>query len=158
MDDTLELGISSVRLNTPEFGLVPKEHVPLIWSLIEPILQEKGAKWLETVSEQEVYSILVQGNADLWCAVENQVMDGFVLAQWERHERASYYIIHYLAGRQLMKYMPKALQQLEHYACIYGAREIVMEVRPGIARLLRRAGYGSQTVRLKKNVRVLWSN
>lgn len=150
---TQESGTSSV-----DVGMVPPLHVPMLWAQIEPILKEKGEDWLTTVSEEEVLGFLYTGQLDIWCGMDNGELDGFVICHWEKHARANYYHIDCIAGKNLDKYFALGMQKIERYACIMGAAEVVMEGRKAWTRLLGPRGYVPRTVRLRKNVRTLWSN
>src|SRR5262249_55642090 len=100
----------------------------------------------------------LSGALDLWIGVDKGVIDGVVICNWEHCPRVSYYHICFLGATGLRKYLPRGLVKIEHYACMLGAKELVMDGRPGFKRLLARYGYGDTTVRLKKNVQKLWSN
>lgn len=141
-----------------EFGLVALEHIPLIWQRVLEILRVEGKEWLETVSEMEVLAQLANGHWELWLAGDEGVLEGYVICMWEIHARKTRYHVLAIAGEGLDKYWKKGLEKLEHYACLKGAHEIVMEGRPGWKRLLLREGYMEKTVRMIKPVKVLWRN
>lgn len=153
MDTMVETGTSSVSV-----GLVPKEDIPILWNQILPILQEQGKKWLDIVDENVVLALLYTGQLDIWCGMKDRVLDGFAICQWERHSKRSYYHIIHISGQNLELYFDKGLQQIERYASILGAYEVVLEGRKGWMRMMKPKGYGTRTVRLRKNVRTLWSN
>ena len=159
MASMAETGLSLGEVSPqPEVGMVPAGMIPLVWPGVLEILQARATEWLQTVSEEEVYNWLITGRADLWLGMQNCVLDGFVICQWEVHDRAKFYHVVYIAGDGLKKYLAIGLQQLERYSCILGAKEMIFEGRPGWQRVLRRYGYAPGSVRMKKAVTQLWSN
>lgn len=152
----VEPGSNWVDPSLCEVGLVPKELVPVVWPLVEPILQVKGKKWLETVSEAEVFGWLVEGKADLWMAAQNQIVDGFVIGSWEVHDRKKRYCVVFIAGEGLEKYIRQGLEKLEQFCSILGGSELVLEGRKGWVRWLKKYGYHQDTVKLRKTTSVMW--
>ena len=152
------VALAPYDLLAPDFGLVPTELVPQVWPEVEAILQEKGKRWLETVSEAEVFGWLTSGQCDLWLGCQGGKIDGFVIGCWEEHARAKRYCILYIAGAGLEKYIGKGLAKLEQYCCMFGGSEVVLEGRRGWARWLRRFGYSQTSVKLRKPTKVLWRN
>lgn len=145
-------------ISTPEVGLVPAGAVPVLWDRVLEIMRDKGQRWLKVVDENDVYNLILTGNADLWCAMQNGTLDGIMICMMERHAKASYYHVCFIGGYGLSKYLATGLEKLEKYACIMGATELVLEGRKGFAKLLKPYGYYTNTVRLRKNVNVLWRN
>jgi hypothetical protein len=158
MDSMAETGLSLAELTRPEFGMVEREMVPVVWPLVAPILRDKGRKWLEIVSEAEVFEWLVGGRADLWLGMHDQHLDGFVIGHWECYSHRKRYLILYIAGANLDKYIQQGLTKLEQYCCIMGGEALVLEGRRGWVKWLARYGYRQETVRLKKSTQVLWRN
>ena len=145
-------------VTVPDVGLVPAGAVPILWDRVLEILYDKGQKWLKVVDEKDIYGLLVNGQADLWCAMHNGHLDGVMICMMERHARASYYHVCFIGGTHFNKYIACGLEKLEKYACIMGAAELVLEGRKGFAKLLKPYGYYTNTVRLRKSVNVLWRN
>lgn len=158
MATTQELGISWVDLTKPDFGLIASEMVPTVWPLVLPVLQEKGKKWLQVVSEEEVFGWLVEGKAELWLAMQNQNLDGFLLGHWEVNARRRRYKVLFIAGDGLEKYLKQGLEKLEQYCSLLGGTELALEGRRGWSRLLRKYGYGEYAVMVRKPTAVLWRN
>jgi hypothetical protein len=139
-------------------GFVPHMHVPMLWGKIVSILNEYGQEWLELVDENTVLAGLYTGQMDLWAGMQDGELDGFAVCAWERHPRRSYYHIIQIMGRNLHLYFPSGMKLIEQYACLNGAYEVVIEGRKGWLRKMEPLGYKPRTVRLRKNVRTLWSN
>jgi hypothetical protein len=158
MNYVQNLAADVLGISTPEVGLVPAGAVPVLWERVVEVLQDKGQKWLKVVDENDIYRLLVSGQADLWCAMHNGTLDGVMICMMERHARASYYHVCFIGGKHFDKYIARGLERLEKYACIMGAAEIVLEGRKGLARKLRPYGYFTNTIRLRKPVNVLWRN
>ena len=158
MATMVETGLSSVDLGRPSFGMIPASLVPTVWPVVEEILQTKAKPWLETVSEAEVFGWLIEGRCDLWLGVQDQVVDGFVVANWEVNDRRRRYVVVYIAGAGLDKYIVDGLAKLEQYCSILGGTELVLEGRKGWVRKLRRYGYGQYAVKMRKSTKVLWRN
>lgn len=150
---TTVLGTSSA-----EVGLVPAEHITLLWPQIEPLLQKYGQRFLEISSEHEILVRLYTSQLDLWAGMDNQVMDGFAVCGWEVHAKVKYYHILSICGKDMGKYFTQGLDKIEKYACFNGATEVVVEGRKAWLRLLKPRNYNQRTVRLRKYVRTLWSN
>lgn len=142
----------------PTFGLLAVQYVPAVWHQVHPLLLEYGKRLLEVYSLEELFTEVMKGSHDLWIAGEDGVADGVVIGVWERHANASYYHIVFCAGKQLEKYLDKGLEMLERYACMGGAKEIIVEGRWGWKRRLCKRGYVQTSVKLRKSVKVLWSN
>jgi hypothetical protein len=90
--------------------------------------------------------------------MQNGELDVAAICMWEKHSRAQYYHVCFVGGTDAMKYLAKGLQTLERYASVMGAAEVTIEGRKGLSRVLKRFGYGSSTVRLRKPVKILWRN
>lgn len=158
MVSMVEAGSNWADVSQPDFGLLPREMVPGVWPLVLPILQTKGQKYLEVVSVEEVFGWLVDGRADLWLAMQNQEVDGFLIGHWEIFTHSRRYVVLYIAGTGLEKYFKQGLTKLEQYCSIMGGKELVLEGRKGWVRKLKRYGYYQDTVKLRKGTRVLWRN
>lgn len=146
------------QLTKDNFALVPPEFVASLWVHIQPLLAEHGEEFFEVYSMEEVFRCLCHGTMDVWVAGTDGVMEGLVLASWERHANASFYHVVFCCGSNLKKYFDYGLKIIEYFACLKGARDIVLEGRSGWQRLLAKKGYRRGSVRLKKPVNVLWSN
>lgn len=158
MDTTLEPGTSWDDLTKPSFGMVEASMVPTVWPLVLPMLQEKGKKWLQVVSEEEVFGWLVEGRAELWLAMQNQNLDGFLLGHWEVNDRRRRYKVIFIAGDGLDRYLKQGLEKLEQYCSLLGGTELALEGRRGWVRKLRKYGYGEYAVMVRKPTVVLWRN
>lgn len=158
MDTTVAHGISWDDLTRPDFGVIACEMVPTVWPMVLPMLQEKGKKWLQTVSEEEVFGWLVEGKAELWLAMQSQVLDGFLLGHWEVNSRRRRYRVLFIAGDGLDKYLKMGLEKLEQYCSMLGGTELALEGRRGWVRKLRKYGYGEYAVMMRKPTTVLWRN
>lgn len=146
------------ELTKDNFALVPPEMMSALWAHIQPLLLQHGEEFFETYSLEEVFRQLCHGTMDIWVAGEDGVMDGLVLCVWERHDKASFYHIVFCCGSNLKKYFSYGLKILEYFACMKGAKSIVLEGRRGWIKLLGKRGYAPGSVRLKKPVSTLWSN
>lgn len=141
-----------------EVGIIPANMVPLVWSSMLPIIEERGACLLGVWSEEEVFRLLCNGTLDLWGGYRQGSMDGFALCGWEVHDRAKYYHVLHLLGDNLSMYLDEGLQKMERWAYTLGAREIIVDGRPAWKRLLAKRGYGMPTVKLRKNLPKAWGN
>lgn len=144
--------------STALVAVVAKETVPQLWSELLPILQDKGEKFLQVYSEDELFRLLCMETLDLWIGARNGHIDGFAVCGWETHARARYYHIVGIFGDNLSLYLKDGLRAMEHYALGMGAVEVVVEGRRGWQRLLAKQGYAPRTVRLRKNVRKALGN
>lgn len=158
MNQVQNLAADYLGISVAEVGLIPTEIVPMMWPRVLEILYAKGQKWLKVVDENDVFHMLMSNQADLWCAMQNGRLDGVMICMMERHRRASYYHVAFIGGDGLSKYLAQGLEKLEHYAALQGAAELVLEGRKGFARLLKPFGYHTNTVRMRKSVKVLWRN
>lgn len=146
------------ELTADNFGLVPVAFIGQLWPQIQQLLVKHGEEFFEVYSLEEVFRELCNGTMDCWAAGEEGVFDGVVLCQWEIHANASFYHILFCCGSNLYTYMDYGLRKLEQFACLKGARDLVLSGRPGWQRVLRSKGYKIAPTRMKKSVRVLWSN
>lgn len=141
-----------VDVSLVEFKLVPCTFIPEIWEEIEGILNEKGERMLGVYSVEEVFRLLCTGILDVWLAKRGKNLDGIVFCGWEVHTKVKYYHILYAFGNNMKKHLDNALTQLEKYAYLMGAYQVVVEGRFGWKKVLEKKGYRQETVRLRKGV------
>ena len=138
--------------------LLAKEQVALLWPEMYVILEEKAEDFLTVYSEEEIFKLACSGIIDVWIGRRGGQIDGFVLAAWEVHARAKYYHILGGFGDNLKFYLSKGLEQMEKYAYVLGAVELIIEGRSGWLRLLKPRGYRARTIKLRKNLRKALGN
>lgn len=144
--------------SSEEFGKLPTEAIVHFWPAIQALLHEKAKEWLELATEQEIFQAMHLGFVDVWIALEDGEVQGFVIGQWERYTKRSFYNILAIAGDGLDKYIKAGLQKIEQYAMIGGAYEIIIQGRFGWKRKLKAFGYHQTRVQLRKNTSILWRN
>lgn len=155
----MEVSLETLReQSTTHITRVPAESISMLWPRVLDILYRKGKKWLEIVDEEDIHRLLCSGEADLWCAMQDGRLKWFGVCMIERHARASYYHVCFVGGEGFLQDLSVLLPLVEQHACMVGARELVFEARRGFGPVMKKYGYGATTLRLRKNVRVLWSN
>jgi hypothetical protein len=152
MDITTERGTSS-----EEFGKAAPELIPQLWPQLAKLIEEK-TDWLELSSLEEMYTAMVNNFVDVWVALEGTELQGFVICQWERYPKRSYYNIIAIAGDGLDLYLREGLEKIERFAALIGAYEVVLQGRFGWMRKLEKFGYKQTRVQLRKNVNLNWRN
>jgi hypothetical protein len=129
-----------------------------VWDAVQSLLSEKGELILSVYSEEELLHLVQSRMLDLWVGMKHGKIDGIAFCGWELHSHARYYHILHALGYRAQEFLPVGLPVIEHWACSFGATEVVIEGRKGWQRLLQKFGYLTPTVRLRKNVRKAWSN
>lgn len=133
--------------------LMDKAVIPMIWSEMVPILEERGKVFLMVYSEEEVFKLCCSGFLDVWLGLRNGRLDGFAVCGWEVHARAKYYHVLGIFGSNLSLYLEQGLDRIERYALIMGADELIVDGRKGWQRMLEKRKYAARTVKLRKDLR-----
>ena len=126
-----------------------------VWPDVLKIIQEKGKEWLEVVDENEVWNSIIAKTWELWLGMDGPELEMVGLCGWEFHAKVNYYHIIWLGGRNLHKYLEKALALTEQYTHLSGGTEVVASGRYAWMRLLKDQGYLATTVQVRKNVQEL---
>lgn len=150
---TVAHGTSSV-----DIGLIYPEHLQMFWPAILQHLQDQEPSWLQKITPQEVYRHLHEGNWELWGGMRGGVLDGFIIAQWDRFDRVKNYKIMVVVGINVKLYLRPGLEKVEKYVMQHGGSALDIEALPRLEKLFKRLGYHTEAVVMRKSVVRRWGN
>lgn len=143
--------------NQISVGVIPTKVIPFVWTDVKQLITQHSGGLDAMMSLGAVERNLLENNLDLWLGTDGNELEMGMLCGWEKHEFVAHYHLIWVGGENLSKYLKLGLEKLEQYACLCGAKELVMAGRDGWERKLKPFGFVPKQ-RLVKNVQVLWRN
>lgn len=129
--------------------LIATENIPMIWPIIEPRLQRTMEK-LEFVefSLDDVLGLLNLGQAQLWVANDGEMI---MITRIGNYPEVKRLIIDFIEGKNHKDYF-EHMEYIEAWAISLGATQAEAEMRPGLAKVLRKAGWRRKRIKVYKHL------
>lgn len=154
MDITEEVGVSS---DERTIGLVSKDHLMQAWPCALKVLRRYPKGLLDgRYSEEDVLLALLKEDWQLWVGItdDGEVELVGICRPEQYHDGVVYRIVH-VAGAW-KAYMPEALETLEQFASLAGAKEIAWDGRKGWTGRMSKYGYSVVSYEMRKPIQIRW--
>jgi hypothetical protein len=153
MDITPEVGKS---LASRQVVLVPPHMLNNIWAQVLNIFQEKPFGILDRYTELEVWNMLVSADWQLWVAFdEDKKIRCVGITRVENYRHESVFRVVYVGG-EMSRFMPEAMETIENFALVLKVDRVACDTSKGVARIMRKYGYGIRSYELSKSVKGRW--
>lgn len=129
--------------------LIATENIPMIWPIIAPRLQRTMEK-LEFVefSLNDVLGLLNLGQAQLWVANDGEMI---MITRIGNYPEVKRLIIDFIEGENHKDYF-EHMEYIEAWAVGLGATQAEAEVRPGLAKVLKKSGWQRKRITIYKHL------
>lgn len=135
-----------------------REQIPLVWPAIAFYLRSKKNGVHDIYSLDELYAELLATPAmHLWIGWHGGEIEGVLVTQFVSTSKTCTLWVQAVNCDKFKNYM-KFHEQVENWAALCGAKDIMFTGSPAWARLLRRYGYKTPKALLQKIVGLRWKN
>lgn len=139
--------------------VLSREDIPAMWGYIAGFLEGKKGGILDNYTvEALALALMLRDDTYLWLAVNDtgKIEGLMVVALSTGTIKTDCWIVG-INCVDIRKYLPY-IGRFEKWALYHDVTDIVLEGKGAWARFLRRYGYQSKTVIMRKNIRRTWSN
>lgn len=128
--------------------------IPVLISFLEE--QEGGINDLWSLPDL-ITEFTSNQDMTIWAGVYNNELEGLLVAQIVRTPKSTTAYIQAANTKNIRRYLP-LLKSFEKWACFQGCDVVAFEGASAWHKLLKKQGYCTPTIMLRKNIKTLWSN
>tara|TARA_R110000868_G_scaffold127996_1_gene335926 strand:- start:212 stop:628 length:417 start_codon:yes stop_codon:yes gene_type:complete len=126
--------------------LVNKEDYTKVFPKIELYLEKAAQYTYGRFSANDIKNELLTKQQQLWIAFDNVDNYGFVVTEVIQYPKMKVLIMHFTAGKELVKWKDAMLSNLQNFAKFNDCKIIESYGRPGWAKVFKSDGYKQQFI------------
>lgn len=147
----------NVNIESGKITIVPQDLFAQIWPQVVPMFKDSEDVWQEFYSLQDLQDHILNGDLQLWVAIENKKIFAVGLTALEKYPRCLILRCLFLAGTGVKKILP-CVKEIEEWAETLGASKSEIIGRDAWEVLTPPYGYVKRGVLMMKNLNVGVSN
>jgi hypothetical protein len=126
--------------------LINKDDYTKVFPKIESFLELAANYTYGRFSANDIKTDLLTKQQQLWIAYDSNEVYGFVVTEVISYPRLKVLIMHFTAGKKLLKWKDLMLSDLQDFAKSNGCKTIESYGRPGWAKIFKNDGYKQQFI------------